>query len=162
MSSLSGRQDGRQFVFPNYNFSCAGLIMSWSLGLVEPRGGDDRINYPQLQIWRRNIGSGDIYDRMASTELTASAETPNQLYSLTIDPPLQFQSGDLLGLYLPREESNNGRLRVLFGDNVGPIYSFTGSNEPLSTLLVDGDSDNERPYLALELSEQHSLESNLV
>ena len=108
------------------------------------------------------MGSGDFYDRIASTELTATAETPNQLYSLTIDPPLQFQSGDLLGMYLPREESDNGRLRVLFGDNVGPIYQFTGSNAPLSTLLVDGDSDNERPYLALELSEQHSLESKLV
>ena len=150
-SEIQNDDDGRQFVFPNYNFSCAGLITSWSLGLVEPRGNDARINYPQLQIWRRSI-SGDLYDRIASTALRAVAESPNQLYSVTIDPPLQFQSGDLLGMFLPRDAANNGRLRVLFGQNAGPTYRFADSPASLTSLSVDGNMDNDRPFLALEIT----------
>ena len=155
MPSLSERQnerDGRQFVFPDYSFSCAGLITSWSLGLVEQSGGDNRINYPQLQIWRRN-SSGDFYDRIASTEQTAAPESLSQLYSVTIDPPLQFQSGDILGMYLPRSEPNDGRLRVMFGQNAGPTYRFADSAASLTSLSVAGGSDNHRPFLAVEISE---------
>ena len=110
------------------------------------------MNYPQLQIWRRNI-SGDVYDKIASTELTAIAESPNRLYSVMIDSPLQFQSGDLLGMFLPREGGGNGRLRVLFGQNAGPTYRFTDSSASLTSLSVAGGSDNDRPFLAVEISE---------
>ena len=116
--------------------------------------GASRNRFPELQIWRRR--SGDTYDRNASTELTAAAESPNQLYSGTIDPPLQFQSGDLLGMYIPPNNDNNGgtRLLVYFGNETGPTYEFRrGENAPLSTITVGGTTDNDRPFLALEISE---------
>ena len=149
LSETQNEVNGRQFVFPNYSFSCAGLITSWSLGLAERRGNDERMNYPQLQIWRRR--SGDLYDRIATTELTATAISPNQLYSVTIVPPLQFQSGDLLGMFLPEDEPDNGRLRVFFGQNAGPMYRFADSAASLTSLPVAGNSDNDRPFLALEI-----------
>ena len=106
-----------------------------------------------LQIWRRS--SGDTYDRIASTEITASAESPNQLYSGTIDPPLQFQSGDLLGIYLPPPLGSNGaRLLVYFALSVGPTFAFTLTDEPLSSITLTGQGiSSNRPLLALEISE---------
>ena len=121
--------------------------------------GTSRNRFPQLQIWRRR--SGDTYDRIANTALTATAESPNQLYSGTIDPPLQFQSGDVLGMHIPRNEDVNGgtRLLVWFGNEAGSTYEFRTTNAPLSTITIGVDTDNHRPLLALEISEclsQHS------
>ena len=113
-----------------------------------------RNRFPELQIWRRS--SGDIYDKIASTALTAVAERPNQLYSGTIDPPLQFQSGDVLGMHIPPnvDSSTGTRLLVYFGDEAGSTYEFRNINVPLSTVMLTGtETDNGRPFLALEISE---------
>ena len=120
---------------------------------AEWQGAAGRNRFPALQIWRRS--SGDTYDRVASTALTATAESPNELYSETIDPPLQFQSGDLLGMHIPPNNNNNGgtRLLVYFGDEAEATYEFRdGRNAPLSIISVGGATDNARPLLALEIS----------
>ena len=117
------------------------------------RDGTGRNRFPELQIWRRS--SGDTYDRIASTGLTAAAESPNQLYSGTIDPPLQFQSGDLLGIYLPPVvDSNGARLLVYFTLGGGPTFEFSFTDEPLSSITLTGQgSDIGRPFLSLGTSE---------
>ena len=93
---------------------------------------------------------------MASTELTATAESPNQLYSGTIDPPLQYQCGDLLGLYLPPNVDNNGSwLCVYFARNAGPSYETRSINSPLSSIMVTGrETGSDRPLLALETTSE--------
>ena len=102
--------------------------------------------FPELQIWRRS-GDTKSYDRIASTELTATAESPNQLYSGTIDPPLQFQSGDALGMFIPMDS----QLQVLFAAAAGPIYVSRVTNVSLSTVVLGGqETNNHRPLLALE------------
>ena len=117
--------------------------------------GASRNRFPELQIWRRS--SGDTYNRIASTELTATAESPNELYSGTIDPPLQFQSGDLLGMHLPPNVDSNGtRLLVYFGRDAGSAYEFRNINVPLSAIVLNGVesfAENHRPFLALEIGE---------
>ena len=117
--------------------------------------GVNRTRFPELQVWRRR--SGDIYYRIASTALTATAESPNQLYSGTIDPPLQFQSGDVLGMYLPPNVDSSGtRLLVWFGIEAGSTYEFRSTSASLSAIILSGleaDTDNDRPFLSLETSE---------
>ena len=141
----------QQIVFPSYNFTSDGNITGWTVAAWW-RNGNGRNRFPELQVWRR---SGDAYDRIASTELTATAQSPNQLYSGTIDPPLQFQSGDILGLYLPRNVNNNGaRLLVLFAPEVGQTYKTRTMNAPLTSITFSGqETGNDRPLLALEISE---------
>ena len=111
--------------------------------------------FSELQIWRRR--SGNTYDKIASTELTATAYSFNQLYSGTIDPPLQFQSGDVLGMYLPPDGGSIGaRLLVYFALSGGPTYEITVTEEPLSSITLTGQGtviSNFRPFLALEISE---------
>ena len=112
---------------------------------------NDGTTFPELQIWR---GSGeDTYDKIASTELTATAESPNQLYSGTIDPPLQFQSGDVLGMYLPSGGVvNSSRLLIYLASSSGPEYKYSFSDAPLSRVVVSElQTDSDRPLLALEM-----------
>ena len=112
--------------------------------------GAGRIRFPELQIWRRR--SGDTYDRVASTNLAATAQSPNQLYSGTIDPPLQFLSGDLLGMYHPPDVSNGARLLVLFAPEVGQTYETRTTGAPLTSITFSGlETGNDRPILVLEI-----------
>ena len=119
-------------------------------------GDAGRNRFPELQIWRRR--SGDIYDKIAGVELTATAESPNELYSGTIVPPLQFQSGDVMGMHIPPnvDSSTGTRLLVYFGEEAGLTYEFRNINAPFSAIILSGleaNTDNHRPFLALEISE---------
>ena len=99
------------------------------------------------------MSNPNIYDRIASTLLTAALESSNQLYSDTIDPPLPFQSGDVLGMYLPIDGSNGARLLVNFGIDAGSIYETRNIAVPLSSIVLGQEVDNDRVFLALETSE---------
>ena len=141
----------QQIVFPSYNFASDGSITSWTVA-ANWEDGAGRNRFPELQIWRRR--SGDAYDRIASANLTATAESSNQLYSGTIAPPLQFQSGDLLGMYLPPDVGNGTPLLVLFAPEVGQTYENRTTNAPLASINVSGqETGNDRPLLVLEISE---------
>ena len=145
------RPSNQQIVFPSSNFTRDGAITSWTVA-ADWNDGAGRNRFPELQIWRRV--SGDTYARVASTALTATAESPNQLYSGSIDPPLQFQSGDVLGMYIPPNVDGGTRLLVWFGDEEGSTYEFRNANAPLSAILLTGlETDNDRPFLSLETSE---------
>ena len=136
----------QQIVFPSYNFTGDGVITSWTVVAEWHETG----RFPELQIWRRR--SGDTYDRIASTNLTATARNSNQLYSGTIDPPLQFQSGDILGMYAP--PFADAQLLVSFSLRGWPRYDLTLTDEPLSSFTLPGESNSDsRPLLALEISE---------
>ena len=155
-SSYFSAPQGQQFVFTSSNFTSDGVVTSWTVAALW-RDGVNRITFPVLQIWRRR--SGDTYDRIASTEITATAESPNQLYSGTIDPPLQFQSGDLLGIYLPPPLGSNGaRLLVYFSRHAESTYESTFTDEPLSSIIILTGLTGlgfgiGRPFLALGTSE---------
>ena len=138
----------QQIVFPSYNFASDGTVTSWTVA-ADWEDRDGRNRFPELQIWRRRSGDTD-YDRVASTNLTATAESSNRLYSGTIAPPLQFQSGDILGMYLPRDV----RLLVLFAPAVGQTYETRTTITPLTSIMFSGqETGNDRPLLALEISE---------
>ena len=146
-------ESGQQYVFPSYNFNSDGIITSWTMVALKIDGAG-RTRCPELQIWRRR--SGDTYDKIASSDLITTAEGPNQLKSGEIDPPLQFQSGDVLGMYSPPDTDSDGtRLVVVFGFGAGPTYQIRRSNAPLSSVSLAGqmDTGNNRPLLALQISE---------
>ena len=146
------RPNNQQIVFPSHIFTSDGSITGWTLAAqwVDEAG---RNRFPELQIWRRRMSNPNIYDRIASTLLTAALESSNQLYSDTIDPPLPFQSGDVLGMYLPIDGSNGARLLVNFGIHAGSLYETRNIAVPLSSIVLGQEVDNDRVFLALETSE---------
>ena len=148
------QRSAQQLLLTRSVFTSDGFVSGWTVA-AEFKDGQD--SFPQLQIWRRAPDQSTVYIPVNSAELFADSESPNQLYSGTIDPPLPFQSGDVLGMFLPSNTSsrNASRLTAYFGGNMGANYRVAESNEPLQSIdTLDGSlgTDNLQLYLALEIT----------
>ena len=53
----------------------------------------------EVQIWRRNIGSENDYTKVGYSILDATDPDNDNVYEHIPDPPLEFQEGDILGVY---------------------------------------------------------------
>ena len=99
-------------IFPDINFTCSGNLTKWIVGgtVGNKIGGE-------VQIWRRNNGSENDYTKVGYSILNATDPDNDNVYEYIPDPPLEFQEGDILGVYQQRGE---GRMRVFYQDTTGP------------------------------------------
>ena len=133
----------QQRIIPGINFTCTGTLTKWIIGarrrLTQPT------NYLQLQIWRQQ-GSSNTYDRTTFSDITALNATDDlNVYEYILNPPLEFQADDILGLYQPHRDST--QVVVYYQMGGGP-RNFVLSNRnfiigvdndlPLVTVEVDG------------------------
>ena len=83
-----------QRVFPDINFTCSGNLTKWIVGgtVGNALGGE-------VQIWRRNNGSENDYTKVGYSILNATDPDNDNVYEHIPDPPLEFQEGDILGVY---------------------------------------------------------------
>ena len=119
-------------------------------------GGTVGINIGgEVQIWRRNNGSENDYTKVGFSILEATDPDNDHVYEYIPDPPLEFQEGDILGVYQQR-----GNMIVFYQDTTGPAnYRRRGIvdvvppapatlNEP--TLVV---SEYDYPLVTVEIGE---------
>ena len=96
----------------------------------------------EVQIWR-NTGRADSYTKVASTLLLntggLSGDSPN-VCEYTPSTPVEFQEGDILGVYL----NNDSSVVVYYQDSTGP------TNFRHSSLLGSAPSNLIDPMLAAE------------
>ena len=116
-------------MIPGINFACNGSITGWSI-LARWRTGGSRDSYPYLLIWRS--AGGDRYTLEDSTELFVSDNGRRNgiyLFPGIADPPVQFQAGDVLGIFQPPEDRS--LVRLLFERHTGPTnyYVRTGNKK---------------------------------
>ena len=147
----------QQSVIPSIRFSCSGSITAWTIG-TRWRGNEDRRYFPHLQIWRSN-GDGFTYILVGDTELFVPGgdERPNgnYIFSGTPDPPLQFEAGDILGIFQPR--ASRSRVRLYYEASTGPVNYYINTdnaNEPQLTVFATTDADemeNRLPLLSVEI-----------
>ena len=142
-----------QCIFPGVNFTgCNGSITAWTIG-VRWIAGDNRNNFPYLQIWR-NAGT-DNYELVNSTKLFVPGEPEPGRYVLndTVDPPLQFKDGDILGVFQPRGGISRFRLHNLPGGTSTPSYHITTNQNviepPFDTFVTTNNNVNEENSLPL-------------
>ena len=112
-------------LLPGESFSCSGTMTGLLLvGAV--RTGGRRIQYPEIQIWR-NTG-GNTYIRQASQEIRLNPGdfSPDGVLQYNLTTPMAFQSGDMLGVYQPREQ--NSVVRVYYDINVTTTYRLSNGN----------------------------------
>ena len=89
---------GQQRLIPNITFTCNGSITKWIVGA---RHQPDNDQFPELQIWRS-------MDSMIYTKVAFNFLTPNKVNNVLNvhehipNPPLEFQEGDILGVYQPK------------------------------------------------------------
>ena len=101
------RTDKRQQITPDIRFMCDGMITKWIVG-ADWNMRDDL--YPELQIWRSS--GNDTYQKINGTFLEFADSSSNGIYEYNNFPPIPFQVGDILGVFIPRDKDSKLRLRA--------------------------------------------------
>ena len=89
---------------------------------------------PEVQIWRKNRNeSRDSYVRIESILLTTTRVFNRNVVEQNLQPPIQVQEGDILGVYQPRYNESTSSIRYQIRD--GPInYVIEQQDNALSSL----------------------------
>ena len=101
---------------------------------------------PELQIWQ-NTG-GTSYTKAGFSLLPFSTLVSN-VAEYNLSTPLEFQEGDILGVYQPRRQDS--ALVVYFQQRDGPANYEDGSNS-LSTVTLGNIDEYDYPLVTVEIS----------
>ena len=143
-----------QRLFPDIHFTCNGSITKWIVGAEMRTSGDVQ---PELQIWRRDSGGGNVYTRIRFNHFTSNATSDPNVHEYYPGTPLEFQEGDILGVYTP--DSSKTQLVVYYQENTGPEnYRQNRINPPApSTFTAPGDLQYDYPLVTVEISTGNHL-----
>lgn len=97
-------------LFPDMNFTCSGSISSLLLGVDIRTVSEDRNQYPEIQIWRNIGGSFVRKSGKQKIQLVEGDFSPDGVLLYNLTPPLQFQTGDIFGVYQPPQSDSVVRL----------------------------------------------------
>ena len=148
-----------QYLYPSINFTCNGSITGWSV-LIRRSTGSDNTLYPDLQVWRGE--GGGAYSRVGSTTLSGGIIQSSSFFFLInireypLDPPLDFQTGDIFGIFQPPLDMS--RLKVSAHKRLGstPTINLIETNSavkpPYSTLNLNDVNSSDSPFAYVHVS----------
>ena len=114
-----------QRVFPAINFTCNGTITEWAV-LARQYDVTGTPIFPELQVWRSTENDGE-YTRVAGTTLTVSVtDARDDIYVHTPAEPMEFQAGDVLGIFQP--SFSTSPIRVVYQRSSGPESLTVSAN----------------------------------
>ena len=168
--------NGIEIVFPDINFLCSGHVNKFIMGATWKR---ENGHSPELQIWRP-LGE-NTYQKLSGTTIAPVNMSNDGIYVFTVDPPVPYQPGDILGVFQPA--LSDSRLSVDFDiarsalnyyvpveiDRVLPSLSTIDVNGegvmsqmglPLITVVV-GECNNTISRVWSFMLLQHSFRSQL-
>ena len=135
-------RDRQQTLFPDITFTCNGSITKWIVG-AETGDGDLQT---ELQVWR-NIG-GTSYTKVGFSLL------PSGIFSGIVEhipnPLLEFQEGDILGVYQPR--GLDSALVVYYQERDGPVNYQEGNSSQSDVTLGSSVNQFDYPLVTVEIS----------
>ena len=108
--------DGEVRLVPGLTFNCSGKIASLLLGVDVRTVTVNRDEYPEAQLWREDPELSQdnyiIYKKNTSQEIRLAAGdfSPDGVLQYNLTTPIQFQSGDFLGVYQPPQDESIVRL----------------------------------------------------
>ena len=146
-------KDKQQRLIPSINFTCNGSVTKWIVA-GKKQSGRNHDFYPVLQIWRSN-GVG-TYNQVGSTTLILQDDDSQDLgvYEYSPQLPLEFQAGDVLGIFQP--EGGKNKLKISSGIGTGPLNYFVDTDRatmpPSDTFTLSEDTDNDLPLVTVEIS----------
>ena len=113
-------------LIPDWNFTCNGRINSVLLGVDL----QNRQEHPQVQIWRRVSPVSSQFNKVGSRQIIVNVGsfTPSGLFQYRLTPPMQFQSGDVLGVFQPSKGGSLVRLYYNSNDDSAPVAYRLGYN----------------------------------
>jgi len=146
-------RDRQQRIIPHINFTCDGAITKW---IVDGGWNDGGMRdwYPDLQIWRSN--GTNMFTKVGNTTLRVEGGSDTvTYYEYNLTTPLNFQAGDVFGIFQPDKGKN--RLRMYFQSGVGPqnYYETLDNNdivEPPTDMFTLGTVfQNDLPLITVEI-----------
>ena len=142
------RRDNQQRLFPDIYFTCNGSITKLIAG-VEIKDVTMQ-SHAEIQIWRRNFFGANTYTKVNSILLCLAAPTINNVIEHSLVSPVEFQEGDILGVYQPLRSETG--LVINYQERDGPVNYREGSNS-LSTVTLDSpDNQYDYPLVTVEIS----------
>ena len=110
------------------------------------------LNESHLQIWRQ-LGPNN-YIKIGSSSVNASTVIGTNLYEFTPETPLEFQEGDIFGVYAGHPDSNAVGLVLYEQRETGPINLRISPslNSPPSTITQTLITvNNDFPLVTVEI-----------
>ena len=146
----------RQQITPDMKFTCDGIITKWIIGADWSQQSNDTL-YPELQLWREI--KNDTYQKINETLITIETQSDDDVYEYDNFPPIPFQAGDILGVFVPRDE--NSKLRLRYEWSRGPTnYYLTTDHAAVTMSSIDLQQENliisvaiYLPLITVEISE---------
>ena len=109
---------GQQLLFPNIRFTVGGILTKWTFAAMKQLGSVTQVGrhqvqgdlqYPELQIWKRETSTASNYTkRMSFGGSTEPSKVPGTLnvYEYSTDSAIPFEVNDILGIYQPNEANS--------------------------------------------------------
>ena len=138
-----------QRLFPDITFTCNGFITKWIIGMRAEQAS----LLPELQIWRQNGGAS--YTKANFSLVPSDAIATNNVVEFVPNTPLEFQEGDILGVYQPRRQDS--ALIVYYQERDGPVNYLEGNSALSTVTLRNSDDDFDYPLVTVEISTDGNL-----
>ena len=138
----------QQRLFPDIQFTCNGILSKWIVGVRNRVGRFDEM--PELQIWRKR--EGNTYTKVYFGLLSSSNNDSSTVREYILNPPIEFQEGDILGVYQPQEDRSD--LLIYYQDNDGPNNYAIDTDVSLSSFTLGNiDKKHDYPLVTVEVSQ---------
>ena len=140
-SGDGGGLDDEFRLLPGESFTCSGT-MTGLLFVGAVRTGGRRDEYPWIQLWR-NTNDGIVYTKQGSEEirLVEGDFSPDGVLQYNFTTRISFQSGDVFGVYQPREQDSV--VRVYYDSNTSTTYRISENNPTSINVQNELSSSNE-------------------
>ena len=142
------RRERDQRLFPDIRFTCNGFITKWIVGATIRGDLSNAGRLPELQVWH-SAGGSSLTKRNFSIFTITNVPFTN-VYEYTLTSPLEFQEGDILGVYQPRQRDS--QLVVYYQEDDGPDNYRQNGDTALSTFTLMDARDFDYPLVTVEIS----------
>ena len=144
-----GRQ---QYIYPDIKFTCNGTVTKWIYGAEVSSDGAVQ---PELQIWRQT--GPDTYTKIGFSSVTANATASPNVHEYYPETTLQFQQGDVLGVYYSQRFDRiiNIYVQINSGPNNYRVYDEYQSD-------INKLDSNDYPLVSVVISKFYYVRYNIV
>ena len=146
------KREAQQSIFPNITFTCNGFITKWIFGAEI---AVSNYKMPELQIWRKKSEAKNketVFQKInfSIPKIEFGSNSKNVVIDFDVSTLLEFQAGDIFGLYQP----NGGKLAVYYQKDYGPVnYVSRNLDPPVPTKFspVASNTDYDYPLVTVEI-----------
>ena len=144
-------------IIPAVSFACNGTITKALFAAVTEEETSASTTHPELQLWQTFSSLPWFYNRRSRASLEGAMATDElNVYEKSFPQPMRFETGDVLGLYLPQEEFSPLKLYFLVsGIHAASVPSYSIERGNLFTSFnansPSAERDHDIPLLNIEI-----------